>query len=72
MQPFDAKTLYTLLLATADFFICYYLFSSHHGIVWIVFRSVTFAAIYFPAIIYLKLSPDVLPLWQTIKKRFVR
>ncbi len=69
MQPFDAKTLYTLLLATVDFFICYYLFSTHHGIVWIILRSATFIAIYFPAIIYLKLSPDVLPVWETIKKR---
>jgi O-antigen/teichoic acid export membrane protein len=70
MQPFDAKTLYTLLLAAADFFICYYLFSSHQGIVWMILRSATFIAIYFPAIIYLKLSPDVLPVWETIKKRF--
>ena len=69
MQPFDAKTIYTILLAAADFLICHYLFSSHHGIVWIILRSATFIAIYFPAIIYLKLSPDVLPVWETIKKR---
>jgi O-antigen/teichoic acid export membrane protein len=69
MQPFNAKTVYALLLATADFFICYYLFSTQHGIVWIIIRSALFIAIYFPGIIYLNLSPDLLPVWQTIKKR---
>jgi O-antigen/teichoic acid export membrane protein len=69
MQPFNAKTVYALLLVTADFFVCYYLFSNQHGIAWMIIRSAVFIAIYFPAIIYFKLSADVLPVWQTIKKR---
>ncbi|HEX4374825.1 MAG TPA: polysaccharide biosynthesis C-terminal domain-containing protein, partial [Puia sp.] len=69
MQPFNAKTVYTLLLAAAGFVICYYLFSNKPGIVWIIVRSLVFIAIYFPAVIYFKLSPDILPVWQTIKKR---
>jgi O-antigen/teichoic acid export membrane protein len=69
MQPFDAKTAYTLLLAGADFFICYYLFAGRQGIFWLILRSLTCIAIYFPAIIYFRLSPDVIPVWQTIKKR---
>ncbi|SRR5579871_1241138 len=69
MQPFDAKTVYTLLLVAVDFLVCYYLFRSHEGILWIILRSATFTIIYLPAIIYLKLSPDVAPVWQTIKKR---
>jgi hypothetical protein len=69
MQPFTAKTLYASLLVAADFVICYYFFSKQQGIIWIIVRSLVFIALYFPAIIYLKLSPDVLPIWQTIKKR---
>jgi O-antigen/teichoic acid export membrane protein len=69
MQPFDRKTLYTIILATADFVICHYLFASRQGIVWIAARSITFMAIYLAATIYFELSPDVLPVWQTVKKR---
>jgi O-antigen/teichoic acid export membrane protein len=69
MQPFDAKTFYTIFIAAADLFACSYLFSDRYGMVWIAIRSITFIAIYFPLTIYLKLSPDVLPVWQTIKKR---
>ncbi|HLY71230.1 MAG TPA: polysaccharide biosynthesis C-terminal domain-containing protein [Puia sp.] len=69
MQPFNAKTAYALLLPAADFFVCYYLFSNRHGYLWIIVRSLVFIAIYFPAVIYFKLSPDIMPVWQTIKKR---
>jgi hypothetical protein len=69
MQPFNAKTVYALLLVAADFVICYYLFSNKPGIVWIIVRSLVFIALYFPAVIYFKLSPDVMPVWQTIKKK---
>jgi O-antigen/teichoic acid export membrane protein len=69
MQPFDKKTIYALVLAIADFFICYYLFSHQLGIGWILLRSAVFSAIYLPQVIYLKLSPDLQPVWQTIKKR---
>jgi len=69
MQPFDAKTVYTLLIAGSEYLICSLLFASRHGIPWIIVRSVVFIAIYFPSIIYFRLSPDVLPVWQTIKKR---
>ena len=72
MQPFNAKTVYALLLAGADFLICYFVFSNQHGIVWIIVRSFVFMAIYVPAVIYFKLSPDLMPVWQTIKKRLGR
>ena len=69
MQPFNVKTLYTLIAGLAGYFICHFLFNSQQGFLWIVLRSSVFISIYLFAIIILDLSPDVLPVWQTIKKR---
>jgi O-antigen/teichoic acid export membrane protein len=69
MQPFSIKTIYTIILAALDFLLCYYLFSSKQGITWIMIRSAVFLSIYVCATIYLKLSPDVYPVWITVKKR---
>jgi O-antigen/teichoic acid export membrane protein len=69
MQPFDRKTIYALLVVSLDFLICYYLFADQQGILWIILRSFSFIALYVAGIIYLDLSPDVSPVWQTIRKR---
>lgn len=69
MQPFTAKTIYTLLFATIGYFVCHYLFDGLQGIWWIFLRSVVFVIIYLPAVLYFKLSPDILPVWKTIRKR---
>ncbi|MBS1598306.1 MAG: polysaccharide biosynthesis C-terminal domain-containing protein [Bacteroidetes bacterium] len=69
MQPFNAKTFYTLIIGFVGYLICYFLFHQHDGFLWIVLRSVVFVAFYFSAIVYFNLSPDLLPVWATIKKR---
>ena len=69
MQPFDKKTFYVLLLAVGDYFICHSLFKSYHGFFWIICRSSLFIIIYFFGILYFNLSPDILPVWGTVKKR---
>ena len=72
MQPFTAKTLYTLITGMIGYLICHFLFYQHHGFVWIVLRSGVFICCYLSAVIYLNLSPDVLPVWETVKKRAKR
>lgn len=69
MQPFTAKTVYTLLLGAGCLAISWYLFNSYQGFGWIVLRSSIFIVLYVTGILLLNLSPDVLPVWQTIKKR---
>jgi O-antigen/teichoic acid export membrane protein len=69
MQPFNIKTLYTLTAGVAGYFICHFLFYQHQGFLWIILRSGTFIALYLFVIINFGLSPDVMPVWKTIKKR---
>ena len=72
MQPFNIKTLYTLLLGLTCYFICHFLFSEFHGFIWIVVRSGVFAILYLTGVILLKISPDVVPVWQTFTKKVKR
>jgi O-antigen/teichoic acid export membrane protein len=67
--PFSKQSLYTILLATTCFLGCYFLFLNIHGWEGMVLRSIAFCIIYGTGIIYLKLSPDVAPVWNTIKKK---
>jgi O-antigen/teichoic acid export membrane protein len=69
MQPFSVRSLYILLLAAAGYLVCHYLFNQLQGFWWIMIRSTVFIIIYLPAIIYLKISPDILPVWRTMMKR---
>ncbi|MDO6431415.1 polysaccharide biosynthesis C-terminal domain-containing protein [Flavitalea sp. BT771] len=69
MQPFTRKTVYTLLLALAGYLVCYLLFDTHHGFIWLVLRSAVFIGIFGTGVLTLRLSDDILPVWHTIKKR---
>jgi len=69
LQPFDAKTLYIILLGIGSFVIVYYPFNNYHGFLWLVIRSICFLALYISGTLLLKISPDVLPVWLTILKR---
>jgi len=69
MQPFTVKTGYTLLLALAGYLVCFYLFDAYRGFGWMVLRSAVFAVIFGGGVLLLRLSDDILPVLQTIKKR---
>ncbi|MBS1915238.1 MAG: polysaccharide biosynthesis C-terminal domain-containing protein [Bacteroidetes bacterium] len=69
MQPFNAKTFFTLIIGFTGYLICYFLFHQHEGFLWIVLRSLVFIVFYLSVIIFFNLSPDLLPVWATIKKR---
>ncbi|HWI92919.1 MAG TPA: oligosaccharide flippase family protein [Flavisolibacter sp.] len=69
MQPFDLKTLYTIILAATTFFICFWLFDTHKGFGWIVLRSSVFTAIFGTGMFLLKLTPDAMPVLITLKKK---
>jgi O-antigen/teichoic acid export membrane protein len=69
-QPFNRKTFYTLIIGIVLYFGCRSLFGSGHGLVWMIVRSTAFLCLYGGAVLTLRLSDDVLPVWQTIRKRF--
>lgn len=69
MQPFTNKSVYTILLAAATYFICHWLFNDKTGFGWIVLRSTTFMIIFATGMFLLKLTPDALPVLVTLKKK---
>lgn len=69
MQPFSIKSAYAIVLAFTFYAVCYYAFISMHTFLGIVLKSVVFLILYGGSVIYLNLSPDVLPVWKTIQKK---
>ncbi len=67
--PFTIQSLYTLLLAAACYGISYFPFRDIHGFTGMIGRSLTFILLYALGVIYMKISPDINPVLQTIKKR---
>jgi O-antigen/teichoic acid export membrane protein len=69
MQPFTLKTLYTLVLGAGAWWITVPLFAGDGGFGKILLRSFFFIALYGGGVLTLKLSEDILPIWNTVKKR---
>lgn len=69
LNPFTVHTIQTILLAAACYFICHFAFREMHSLLGMVVRSSVFLALYASGAIYLKLSPDIQPVLQTLKKR---
>lgn len=69
MQPFNRNTTFTLIAGFTGYLLCHYLFYQRYGFLWIILRSAVFITLYLFVIIRFSLSPDVLPVWNTMKKR---
>ena len=69
MQPFTLKSLYTIILGIVSFYVCFYLFDSYHGFIWLIIRSTCFIGLYGCGTILLKLSSDIIPVWNSFQKR---
>lgn len=69
LQPFTVKTLYCIALGLASYFTCYFLFRNLSGIGPILLRSLAFMLLYTGGTVLLRLSPDVLPVWNVFLKR---
>lgn len=72
MQPFNQKSLLTLLLSGICFLLVFFPFREKTGFLWLVVRSLAFLVPFAAGTLWLRLSPDVLPVWQTLKKRVQR
>ncbi|HZH65023.1 MAG TPA: lipopolysaccharide biosynthesis protein [Flavisolibacter sp.] len=69
MQPFDSKTLAALVLSGACFLLAYLPLKNYTGLHWMVTRSLLFCVPFAAGTIGMKLSPDVVPVWLTLKKK---
>ncbi|GAA4324865.1 lipopolysaccharide biosynthesis protein [Flaviaesturariibacter amylovorans] len=69
MQPFSAATVHTLLLAGAAYAVCYFAFRNLSGFWGMTARSAAYLVLFASGTLLLRLSPDVLPVWETAKKR---
>jgi O-antigen/teichoic acid export membrane protein len=69
MQPFDLKTLYSLLLAGGAYVFCFFLMKDIHGWLGIILRGSIFSTMMISGIIYWNLTPDAGQLLETVKKR---
>ncbi|MCX8020484.1 MAG: lipopolysaccharide biosynthesis protein [Chitinophagaceae bacterium] len=67
--PFQMNTLYALALAGFCYIICLLLFRRLQGIDAIIIRSVFFIILYGGGVYFLRLSPDVYPVLQSLRKR---
>ncbi len=68
--PFTMQSVYTVMLAAGCFAVCYYAFANTHGFTGLILRSAVFIILYGAAILYFRLSPDIVPVITTIRKRF--
>ena len=67
--PLTIQSLYTILLAGACYAICYFLFRQMHGLTGLILRSLVFVVLYIAGVIYFKLTPDIKPVLETIRRR---
>lgn len=67
--PFTIQSIYAVLLAGASFTICYFTFRDLHGLGPMIIRSISFVLLFAAGVIYMKLTPDMAPVIDTLKKK---
>jgi len=70
MQPFDVKTLLTIIIAVLAFGISYFIGQNFHNWFGIVFRSLLFSGIFVLAIFKFELTPDAGQMYNNFIQRF--
>jgi O-antigen/teichoic acid export membrane protein len=69
LNPFTFHSLQTILIGGVCFAVTYFIFLSFTGWVAIIGRTIVFMMLYATCAIYFKLSPDIHPVIQSLKKR---
>jgi O-antigen/teichoic acid export membrane protein len=68
-QPFNRGTIIAIVAGVALLLACHWLFGAMTGLLWMIIRSVVFVTLYGATVLLFRLSDDVLPIWDTVKKR---
>jgi O-antigen/teichoic acid export membrane protein len=69
LQPFSIKTLEILIISLTAYFISYLSLSNFHGLWAMIGRSILFIMLFITAIYKRNISPDFLPIIETVLKR---
>lgn len=69
MYPFSWKMALSIIVAVGCYVVSYYLFRSYTGFVAIASRSLVFIVLFASATMFFKLTPDIVPVLQTLRKR---
>ncbi|MFN9710604.1 MAG: lipopolysaccharide biosynthesis protein, partial [Bacteroidota bacterium] len=69
LQPFNQKTLLSIILGIVVFFIARFTTQSIEGWVGIITRSSLFAMIFISGIFIMKLTPDAMQLYEVVKRK---
>jgi O-antigen/teichoic acid export membrane protein len=69
MQPFNSKTILTLVSGVACYFLCYLLFKSYSGLAWIIVRTLVFMIVFGACIYFMKLTPDLFHVIGAVRNR---
>jgi len=70
MQPFTSKTLEVMSIAFISYAVCYYAFLNMEGLIGLFVRSALFVVLYVVGIYVRKITPDLMPVIDNLKKRF--
>jgi O-antigen/teichoic acid export membrane protein len=69
MQPFSVKSLWAIVMAPVLYVITYFALRHLHGWPGIICKGILFSSLFIAAAFYLNLTPDALPVLNTLKKR---
>lgn len=69
MQPFTVKTAEVIFIAMLAYVISYFTFNSTHGLAGLTSRTFLFIILYGGMVYWRKITPDLLPIIDNIKKR---
>ncbi|MFY7879381.1 MAG: lipopolysaccharide biosynthesis protein [Lacibacter sp.] len=70
LQPFNMKTLYSIVMAVVVYGIAYVLFKDNHNWMGIVYRSCLYAALFISGIFLFRLTPDALQLTEQLRTKW--
>ncbi len=69
MQPFNAKTVYAILLSVAAYGVCYFAFGTLNGWISIILNGIVFSSIMIGGVFYFKLTPDAMQLYHVVRQK---
>jgi O-antigen/teichoic acid export membrane protein len=69
MQPFSGKTVEVIFIAVVTFMAMHFLFADKEGLLFLIVRSVLFCTIFVVAVYVRNISPDVKPVFESLRKR---
>jgi O-antigen/teichoic acid export membrane protein len=72
MQPFDQKTVLSLLVAGGAYACCYFVLGEVSGWTGIILRTAVFSGIMIASVFALKLTPDAMQLYDNFKQKYLR